>query len=154
MSLCTAWVGDLGMHAAQLARQMEREDGTMRVTTIRTAWGTAAGRVEGNKIVQLPFADVGELLSSGSDWRERAEATDGIAVPVDEADFAPLVPRPEKIICVGANFRDHVAEVGLTLPEQLGCFSPSTAVASSAPTTRSSCPRSPTPWTGRWNWVW
>ncbi|WTD39676.1 fumarylacetoacetate hydrolase family protein (plasmid) [Streptomyces sp. NBC_01643] len=94
----------------------------MRVTTIRTAWGTAAGRVEGNKIVQLPFADVGELLSSGSDWRERAEATDGIAVPVDEADFAPLVPRPEKIICVGANFRDHVAEVGLTLPEQPALF--------------------------------
>jgi acylpyruvate hydrolase len=31
-------------------------------------------------------------------------------------DHAPLVPSPEKIICVGLNYRDHVLEMGHDLP--------------------------------------
>jgi acylpyruvate hydrolase len=37
-------------------------------------------------------------------------------VPVAEADFAPLTPRPEKVICIGVSYRDHVAEVGMEMP--------------------------------------
>ncbi len=32
-------------------------------------------------------------------------------------DYAPLVPSPEKIICVGLNYRDHVLEMGNQLPD-------------------------------------
>lgn len=32
-------------------------------------------------------------------------------------DYAPLVPSPEKIICIGLNYRDHVLEMGNELPE-------------------------------------
>ena len=32
--------------------------------------------------------------------------------PADELDYAPLVPAPEKILCVGQNYRDHIAEMG------------------------------------------
>jgi 2-keto-4-pentenoate hydratase/2-oxohepta-3-ene-1,7-dioic acid hydratase in catechol pathway len=33
-------------------------------------------------------------------------------VPLSGLHFAPVIPDPDKIICVGMNYRDHVAEVG------------------------------------------
>ena len=39
--------------------------------------------------------------------------------PTDVAalDFAPLVPRPDKIVCVGLNYRSHILETGRAVPE-------------------------------------
>lgn len=89
----------------------------MRLATVRTPEGTSAGRVEGSRIELLPFSDVGDLLNAGPDWRSLAAgpATPGIALA--GADFAPLIPKPEKIICVGANYLGHLAEIGLPRPE-------------------------------------
>jgi 2-keto-4-pentenoate hydratase/2-oxohepta-3-ene-1,7-dioic acid hydratase in catechol pathway len=38
---------------------------------------------------------------------------------VAEADveYLPLIPRPDKVICVGVNYRPHAAEMGRPLPE-------------------------------------
>ena len=92
----------------------------MRLTTIRLKDGdgmtTAAGRLDGDLISVLPYPDVGALLASGPDWRERAARAGDRTVPVSEASFAPLVPRPEKVLCVGANYRDHIAEAGIEVP--------------------------------------
>jgi acylpyruvate hydrolase len=87
----------------------------MRVATIRTDGGTRAGRVEGDSVTLLPFADVGDLLASGPDWPQRA-TDDGGSVALADADMAPVVQRPEKIICVGLNYRAHAAEANLELP--------------------------------------
>jgi acylpyruvate hydrolase len=38
-------------------------------------------------------------------------------VPVADADFAPVVTNPSKIICVGLNYRTHIIETGRELPE-------------------------------------
>ena len=38
-------------------------------------------------------------------------------MPVAEADFAPVVTRPGKVICVGLNYRSHILETGRELPE-------------------------------------
>jgi acylpyruvate hydrolase len=37
-------------------------------------------------------------------------------------DFAPLVPRPEKTVCVGLNYRNHVREMGHEMPEHPTLF--------------------------------
>jgi acylpyruvate hydrolase len=37
-------------------------------------------------------------------------------------DYAPLVPRPSKIICVGLNYRSHILEMGRELPEHPTLF--------------------------------
>jgi acylpyruvate hydrolase len=89
----------------------------MRFTTIRTADGTKAARVEGEELVLLPFADVGALLASGEDWKRNGGAGDGERVALEGVDFAPLVVNPEKIFCVGLNYADHAAEGGLELPD-------------------------------------
>ena len=41
---------------------------------------------------------------------------------LDEIAFAPVIPDPGKIICVGLNYRDHVAETGRTVTEKPALF--------------------------------
>lgn len=41
----------------------------------------------------------------------------GIAIPVEEAEFAPLIPEPGKFLCVGRNYADHINEAGRPMPE-------------------------------------
>ncbi len=93
----------------------------MRLATLRTGGAAAqsstrAVRVEADGYVDLGVADVGTLLAE-PDWRDRAGAATGTTYPADPADFAPLVPRPGKIICVGLNYRNHILEMGRELPE-------------------------------------
>ena len=86
----------------------------MRLATIRTQGGTTAAQLDGDALVPLEAADVGEVLAAGGLGRPRAGAA---PVPVAEADFAPVVPRPGKIICVGLNYRAHILETGRDLPQ-------------------------------------
>jgi acylpyruvate hydrolase len=87
----------------------------MRLATIRTATGHRAVRVDGDAAVETGDADVRALLEH-PDWRDRAAAAAGPAHPLDALDLAPLVPSPEKIVCVGMNYHDHVREMGHELP--------------------------------------
>ena len=48
--------------------------------------------------------------------RSRSAAT-GTTYDAAGADFAPLVPRPGKVVCVGLNYRNHILEMGRDLPE-------------------------------------
>src|SRR6202167_4677360 len=87
----------------------------MRFATIRTDQGTTAARVDGDVLIPLDAVDVGAMLAAGV---EHARERDGApAVPVAEADFAPVVTRPEKVLCVGLNYRSHILETGRELPE-------------------------------------
>ncbi|MGH3611040.1 MAG: fumarylacetoacetate hydrolase family protein [Pseudonocardia sp.] len=86
----------------------------MRLATIRTATGTRAVRVDAAAAVETGDADVRALLERPG-WAEQAAAAAGPVHPVDGLDYAPLVPAPEKIICVGLNYRDHIAESGKIL---------------------------------------
>jgi acylpyruvate hydrolase len=92
----------------------------MRLATIRTATGTRAVRLDGtgpgDTAVETGDADVRALLER-PDWPAHAAAAAGPSHPVDGLDYAPLVPSPEKIVCVGLNYRDHVLEMGHELPE-------------------------------------
>ncbi|MBO0849112.1 MAG: fumarylacetoacetate hydrolase family protein [Pseudonocardia sp.] len=88
----------------------------MRLATVRTQAGTRAVRLDADRAVQTGDSDVGELLRDPG-WRDRAAAADGPTLSLDGLDYAPLVPSPEKIICVGLNYRDHIEETGRTPPE-------------------------------------
>jgi 2-keto-4-pentenoate hydratase/2-oxohepta-3-ene-1,7-dioic acid hydratase (catechol pathway) len=89
----------------------------VKLATIRTAEGTTrAVRVAGQTLVDLGFSDVGELLAR-PDWAERAAAGAGQRYAADEVGYAPVVPRPGKIICVGLNYRNHILETGRELPQ-------------------------------------
>jgi acylpyruvate hydrolase len=94
----------------------------MRLATIRRAGTTAAVRVDGDEAVEVGAADVGDLLANPA-WRQvAAAATGGARHRVADLDLAPLIPRPEKIICVGLNYSRHIEEMGHPQPDHPTLF--------------------------------
>jgi 2-keto-4-pentenoate hydratase/2-oxohepta-3-ene-1,7-dioic acid hydratase in catechol pathway len=61
-------------------------------------------------------------LAGDASLRERAEAQGWIVERAHLTVDAP-VPRPGKLICIGLNYRDHAAEIGLAIPSQPVVFS-------------------------------
>ena len=93
----------------------------MRLATIRQHGTTSAVRVDGSEYVTLPAPDVGALLGSAT-WRDDAMHSAGDRGSFADADIAPLVTRPSKIVCVGLNYRGHMLEMGRELPEHPTLF--------------------------------
>ena len=87
----------------------------MRLATIQLDGVTAAARLDGETFAVLPYTDLADLLGR-DDWRRLAggEATGEVAYT--RARLAPVVPRPEKVICVGLNYHGHAREAGMSLP--------------------------------------
>ncbi|MGW4379173.1 fumarylacetoacetate hydrolase family protein [Kitasatospora sp. NPDC004531] len=88
----------------------------MKLATLRMDDGLHAARVENGGYVDLGPGDVGSLLAR-PDWREFAEAAEGEPFVVEPSQVAAVVPRPGKIVCVGLNYRTHIAEMGRQMPE-------------------------------------
>ncbi|MBN9109330.1 MAG: fumarylacetoacetate hydrolase family protein [Pseudonocardia sp.] len=88
----------------------------MKLATIRVPNGTAAVRIDDEAAVELGAPDLVAFLA-GPGWRSLAETADGPRHDLASLSYAPLVPRPEKVVCVGLNYRAHILEMGRDLPE-------------------------------------
>jgi acylpyruvate hydrolase len=88
----------------------------MKLATIRIDGGHAAVRVDGDTAVETGAHDLGELLTD-PDWATRAANASGRAHQMSTVDYAPVVPNPGKIFCVGLNYRKHILEMGRDLPK-------------------------------------
>ncbi|MBB5157205.1 fumarylacetoacetate hydrolase family protein [Saccharopolyspora phatthalungensis] len=73
------------------------------------------GRVDGGTLVPLAgLTELGRDTSTAS--LARAHELTGEAVPLREVRLLPVVPNPDKIICVGLNYHSHVGETHRELP--------------------------------------
>ncbi|WP_101951109.1 fumarylacetoacetate hydrolase family protein [Mycobacterium sp. 3519A] len=90
----------------------------MRLATIRLGGSTAAVRADSDTAATLipGFADLSGLLAEPK-WRTIAAAADGAQVDLATAEYAPVVPSPGKIICVGLNYASHIIEMGREIPQ-------------------------------------
>jgi acylpyruvate hydrolase len=89
----------------------------MKLATLRHEGTTAAVRVDGTTATVIAgFGDLSALLTA-PDWMSIAERASGKTVSLDGADYAPVVPHPGKIICVGLNYATHIKEMGRELPK-------------------------------------
>lgn len=92
----------------------------MKLATVRTANGTRAVKLVDGLLVDLGEDDLGTFLAR-ADWNAEAAAvtadTGAVTYPLEGADFAPVVPSPSKVICVGHNYSNHIKEMGRELPE-------------------------------------
>jgi 2-keto-4-pentenoate hydratase/2-oxohepta-3-ene-1,7-dioic acid hydratase in catechol pathway len=95
----------------------------MRLVTYRSERGDRAGVLVGREIV-----DAWDVLGGdGSSVRnvleaervlDLATAADASAtVALADAELLPPVPDPDKIICIGLNYRAHAAEAGIDPPD-------------------------------------
>lgn len=92
----------------------------MRLATLRRDGDTVAVRLDADGAVEIAgFADVGALLAD-PDWRAIAERAAGrvlLTGDIPSDAWAPVVPAPRKIVCIGVNYRAHIQEMGREEPE-------------------------------------
>jgi acylpyruvate hydrolase len=92
----------------------------MKLATLRLQGRTAAVRVDELNAVEIDgVTDVGALLQDAQ-WKARAEAASGashLLADIAPTQWAPVVPDPRKIVCVGLNYANHIKEMGRELPQ-------------------------------------
>lgn len=84
----------------------------MRFATIRHEGGLAFGRVEGDELVDVSagFASPAEALALDARGAVACAGANGVRRPLAGAVFAPPVPQPQRILCIGVNYAAHRAE--------------------------------------------
>lgn len=91
----------------------------MKLATLRLDGATVAVRIAADSAVEIDgFTDVGALLATAG-WADTAAAASGASHALAEIEpqrWAPVVPRPGKIVCVGLNYATHITEMGRELP--------------------------------------
>jgi len=104
----------------------------MRLATLNTPAGPRPAALVGDRFVDLVAADPGlpasvrriiadpALVAAA---RAAANKPGGASVPAASAKLHAPVPDPQKIVCVGLNYRDHAAESGMAIPKEPVLFS-------------------------------
>jgi ureidoglycolate lyase len=97
----------------------------MRLVTVLHGSSPEVGAlVDARRIVSLTAAGLAgtmiELIERWDDVRGQAEALvagGGPFLPLDQVQLLAPIPRPPKILAIGLNYADHIAESGLGEPE-------------------------------------
>ena len=77
------------------------------------------GMLEGDEVFPIDFSgDMVELISEEPEILKHENP-----VPLDNIEFAPVLTRPPKIVCVGLNYLDHIRESRGEVPERPVLFS-------------------------------
>ena len=102
----------------------------MRLLSFRAGGAIHFGAVVGDGVVDLTrrlgpeLPSLRSVLAAGKLDRARAAIAD--ARPdraLSTIDYAPTIPDPDKILCVGLNYKSHVAEMTREMPKQPSVFS-------------------------------
>ena len=86
----------------------------VKLVTYRHGGEERAGRLRDETVVDLG-PSLRELLPA-ADLVARVEEVAGDEVPLADVRLQPPVPDPEKIICIGLNYRPHAEEAGIEPP--------------------------------------
>jgi len=98
----------------------------MRFVTFQYGGKTSPGLLAPDQTVidltAAGFPTLLDLIEAGDDGRGKAAAfaagaTAGDKRPLNTVKLLAPIPRPNKLICVGLNYRDHAAETGATIPD-------------------------------------
>ena len=117
-------VAQLGLRLANLhtpeglALGAETEDGILNVGATAAALGLPAPLDTDDLLQNGRGAEIATVMAQAA-----AKPNGRVIVPHAEVKFAPVVTRPEKIICVGFNYREHAEETGTPIPKEPPLFS-------------------------------
>lgn len=94
----------------------------MRYISFRRPDGTPSyGRLEGETVVDLASVATPDLKAALAQDALGA-LTDGASYALKDVVLLPLIPNPEKILCVGLNYASHVKETGREQKEHPAIF--------------------------------
>ena len=109
----------------------------MRIVTFDDGRGPRAGVLRDDGVVDAGGRSVRELLAAG----RLDEIPAGEPIALDAVRLLPPIPDPDKIVCIGLNFRAHAREAVIGAAGRRRPSSPSTATRSPRPGRRSTLPR-------------
>jgi 2-keto-4-pentenoate hydratase/2-oxohepta-3-ene-1,7-dioic acid hydratase in catechol pathway len=98
----------------------------VRLVSYRSPDGARAGILRNESVLDAadalgePRLGVRELIAAGR--LDELAGADGEELPLAELDLLPPIPDPEKIICIGLNYRSHAAEAGIDPPKSPTIF--------------------------------
>jgi 2-keto-4-pentenoate hydratase/2-oxohepta-3-ene-1,7-dioic acid hydratase in catechol pathway len=104
----------------------------MRLATLKTDAGPHPAVLVGDHYIDLTATDpafpasVREILADPERMaaaKQTAGRSDAVRLPVSEAALHAPVHDPQKIVCVGLNYRDHAVESGMAIPKEPVLFS-------------------------------
>ncbi len=97
----------------------------MKLVSFVSAGRASYGVVKGAGVIDLGprFGDrwptLRTLLAAGALGEAGQAARDAAPdLPLEGLELTPVIPDPDKIVCVGLNYREHVAETGRTVTEK------------------------------------
>lgn len=94
-----------------LALGAEFDDSVINISATAAALGLPAPRDVDDLLQNHRASDVRLVLDA-----VRRDNVKAVVIAAADVAFAPLVTRPEKIICVGFNYREHAAETNTPVP--------------------------------------
>ena len=100
----------------------------MKLLSFKAAQGASYGAVTDKGIVDLGrrlgsrYADLKALITSNAIGEAKKLLSEKPDYQVSDIAFLPVIPNPDKIICVGLNYQDHVVETGRDNTEQPAIF--------------------------------
>lgn len=71
---------------------------------------------EPNDAFRAQYPDLRAVIAAGAQ-AELGDVVVDAEYPVEDVRFAPCIPNPDKVICIGVNFRPHIEEMGHDLPQ-------------------------------------
>ena len=83
----------------------------MSYVTFRVGERSAAGRLDGDRVLDLGYPDLKAWLEAGQPGAE------GDAYPLSEVELLAPIPKPDKFVAVGLNYADHAEEQNKTPPD-------------------------------------
>jgi 2-keto-4-pentenoate hydratase/2-oxohepta-3-ene-1,7-dioic acid hydratase in catechol pathway len=85
----------------------------VRFVTYDAGSGPRAGVLRGGDRVVEAGRSLRDLIAVS----RLAEPSDAEEIPLSDVQLLPPIPNPEKIICIGLNYRSHAEEAGVEAPE-------------------------------------
>jgi len=124
----------------------------MRFVSFERDGDILIGLRDGDEVIDLSIAapdlptDMVALLEAGDSAmalaaQAQTQATAEARIPYADLTFAPVVPRPPKVICIGRNYAAHAAEGGAETPTYPEIFyrGGSSLIGHEAPIVRPKC---------------
>jgi 2-keto-4-pentenoate hydratase/2-oxohepta-3-ene-1,7-dioic acid hydratase in catechol pathway len=97
--------------------------GVLEDERVVDAWA-ALGEPERGSLRELiaeeRLGDLGKALEGGKGSAGGSDTS--ASLPLDEVELLPPIPDPEKIVCIGLNYRSHAAEAGIEAPQSPAIF--------------------------------
>ena len=87
----------------------------MRLVTYEVDGAVRCGVLTDDTVTPLADASVRQVLARGPGYWSAPEPA-GDPVAIENVQLLPPVPDPDKILCIGLNYRDHAEETGMPPP--------------------------------------